>query len=534
MRKLKYLSICLLSALALTACEDDPTVINPDPGNNQQPTDPGSIESVCRLEGNYNSGNSIAHVTYYKQDLNSTVINDRVKVVLPVPRTEDLTVRVGLEPDFANKVVMPNGGNYAGNVALEFRKLTHLWVDEPMHTDALQLNGAMEAYVTVKAGETESEPIAIVFDRSKIDATTATVFPVRVTDAVSGELYVEVIYVIDPIKQDPEVRGDKNAVFVGYVDTETMSPLIANKLIYNLVKDNYNTGETTEIYNGPMFDIVCVRTAFIKKVNGAVKLDYTADMQYILKNNYKYLKPLQENGQKVCLVIKGGATELGFSNMTDAQISDFVMQVKATMDVYDLDGVNLWDEGAGYDKEGAAPVNAESYAKLIKAIKTAMPDKLLTLVDTRETTEALCNPVDGISVGNYLDYAWSSLGDFIAPYEPNAMSRALAGMPEERYGTLFHRDPEMMSEDELLGLESHPVIGGLMSMMQYTPLSGTNVLAIYDIPYRDYGKEGVWQSLGMLYEACRYPAPEDFSEFVYGMVSETESMRDYYAFKKDW
>ena len=43
-----------------------------------------------------------------------------------------------------------------------------------------------------------------------------------------------------------------------------------------------------------------------------------------------------------------------------------------------------------------------------------MPGKLLTLVDTRETTEALCDEQAGISVGNYLDYAWSSLEDFFS------------------------------------------------------------------------------------------------------------------------
>lgn len=110
---------------------------------------------------------------------------------------------------------------------------------------------------------------------------------------------------------------------------------------------------------------------------------------------------------------------------------------KPAVSLYDLDGINLWDKGAGYGKEGMAPINDTSYAKLIKALKNAMPDKLLTLVDTRETTEALCDEQAGISVGNYLDYAWSSLEDFLAPYETDATIRPLAGISEKKYGTIF-------------------------------------------------------------------------------------------------
>ena len=82
-----------------------------------------------------------------------------------------------------------------------------------------------------------------------------------------------------------------------------------------------------------------------------------------------------------------------------------------------------------------------------------MPGKLLTLVDTRETTEALCDEQAGISVGNYLDYAWSSLEDFLAPYEPDATIRPLAGIPEKKYGTIFLRDIAAMSQEEQDGLD---------------------------------------------------------------------------------
>lgn len=281
-------------------------------------------------------------------------------------------------------------------------------------------------------------------------------------------------------------------------------------------------------------DILNVRTAFLKEAHGRAELTYTADMEYVLKNRARYLKPMQEKGLKVCLAIMGGGTGLGFANLTDVQISDFVAQVQTAVSLYDLDGVNLWDKEAGYGKEGMAPVNNTSYAKLIKALKSAMPDKLLTLVDTRETTEVLCEEQAGIRVGDYLDYAWSSLGDILAPYEPDATIRPLAGVPEKKYGTIFLKDMAVMSQDEQMNLMENTILGEYMNMMRFTPLSGTDVIVGADIPYMDYGKEGVWNDPWATWATCKYPIPEDFSYFTSTQVEVPYSVRDYYMFQKDW
>lgn len=61
---------------------------------------------------------------------------------------------------------------------------------------------------------------------------------------------------------------------------------------------------------------------------------------------------------KVCLVIKGGGTGLGFANLSDGQIKDFVAQVKAAVATFKLDGVNLWvNEPATKRKE--APLSRD-------------------------------------------------------------------------------------------------------------------------------------------------------------------------------
>lgn len=135
--------------------------------------------------------------------------------------------------------------------------------------------------------------------------------------------------------------------------------------------------------------------------------------------------------------------------MTDTQIADFTAQVKDLIDIYGLDGINLWDEGSGYGKEGMPPVNTTSYPKLIKSLREAMPDKLLTLVDKEEPTEyfhdvALCG---GVEVGKFIDYAWHGYNDateiiqVIDPWSEKQQfseyTRApIAGLSSERYGNV--------------------------------------------------------------------------------------------------
>lgn len=71
-----------------------------------------------------------------------------------------------------------------------------------------------------------------------------------------------------------------------------------------------------------------------------------------------------------------------FCNLTDAQIVDFVAQVKTVITEYALDGVNFWDRNAAYGKEGMPAMNTTSYPKLIKAMREALGnDKLVTLTD---------------------------------------------------------------------------------------------------------------------------------------------------------
>lgn len=237
-----------------------------------------------------------------------------------------------------------------------------------------------------------------------------------------------------------------NALAVFYVNTSTYQPLIAD--IYGISKVN-QTDFTQTLYS--VGNIVNLRTVTVDYdfASGRALLNLTGDMRDVLEQAGKFIRPLQEHGRKVCLCIENGGKGIGFCNMSDEQIVDFTQQVKNVVDLYKLDGVNLRDEGSAYGKEGMPAMNTTSYPKLIKSLRTSLPDKLLTLVDTDEPTEyfydvAKCG---GIKVGEYIDYAWHGYGNgkelvqIIEPWEndnpySDHLRKPIAGLMPEFYGSL--------------------------------------------------------------------------------------------------
>ena len=95
--------------------------------------------------------------------------------------------------------------------------------------------------------------------------------------------------------------------------------------------------------------------------------------------------PIQAPGIKVCLTLKGGGQGIGFCNLNEQQCESLVSQTQILIEQYGLDGVCLWDEESNYGSNPALPnVDPASYPRFIKALREAMPDKLITLVDIGE------------------------------------------------------------------------------------------------------------------------------------------------------
>lgn len=238
-----------------------------------------------------------------------------------------------------------------------------------------------------------------------------------------------------------------NATTVFYVNTETYKPTVVGAI--GTYRDEWG-GETLYYSLG---NIVNLKRSTIDYdvVSQKTSLALGNDLSYILENRDQYVRHLQEYGRKVCLCIENGGKGVGFCNMSDMQIASFVKEVKSVVERYHLDGVNLWDEDEKYKSEGMPQLTKTSYPKLIKAIREAMPDKLLTLVDKGNATEyfydsSLCG---GIEVGKYIDYAWHGYINQKEPLQiinPNPEGSAqeysqytrksISGLEESKYGSV--------------------------------------------------------------------------------------------------
>lgn len=273
--------------------------------------------------------------------------------------------------------------------------------------------------------------------------------------SVLGELSDSTVFVDVTVRtpyEDPdgyELYTGEDMFTVFYINTSAFEPRLANDMI--LTERIPSSGVE---YKG-LGNIVNLRTASVgyDSTTGKVSIQPSADLRYVLEHSSERVLPVQESGRKVCVCIEGGGQGIGFCNFTDSQISDFVASVKRLVDTYGIDGINLWDRNAGYDRaaeNGFQEMNTTSYPKLIKALRETLGEyKLITLTDYEEPTEYFhdVNAMGGIIPGEYLDYAWSGYCDGtepvqivdpwhqgLSPVSELHPRQPIAGLSPKRYG----------------------------------------------------------------------------------------------------
>lgn len=301
--------------------------------------------------------------------------------------------------------------------------------------------------------------------------------PLTVVDEEDREADQTINFLISVrARQLGEYQLNTNQIFaVFYINTGMYQPLLVDE--YLMSKLNANTWEYAwdEREDGmrTIGNIINLNTVTLdyNAGSGRALLNLGNDMRYVLDHIDKYIRPLQDKGRKVCICLEGGGSGLGFCNLTDTQIEDFVAQVKAVITAYELDGVNFWDRNAGYGKEGMPAMNTTSYPKLIKAMREALGnDKLVTLTDFEEPTEYFWDTAatGGIEVGQYLDYAWSGYLNnekeiqIVDPWHQGEQyvstdypRKPIAGLDPSKYGCVnipWYASEEKTPMDYLIGI----------------------------------------------------------------------------------
>jgi len=353
-------------------------------------------------------------------------------------------------------------------------------------------------------------------------------------------------------------------VTVCYVNTAEYQPLLADAYVLEVGPSG---GDKNDYY---LANIVNLRAVVLKDNNGRAELVLGRDMEHVLANRAKYIVPLQDKGHKVCLVLEGGATGLGFCNLTDAQIDDFVAQVRKVVYDNDLDGVNFFDKGAAYDKaeeNGLPAMNTTSYPKLIQKMRAALPGKLVTLADYGEPTAYFhdTEATGGIKVGEYIDYAWSGYMErnespqildpwgLVDPNDPKVKEaealafdipavfpfakderKPIAGLTPNRYGNFacpyYSMDQHSLYEAEELNLFTFSYCGWWKSRIFVIGEMIPNIQNEY---------EGAWNAILLFYDYAFLSSLMEvgtkeynigFNKAEYGW----ETFNQYNFFAKDW
>ena len=310
--------------------------------------------------------------------------------------------------------------------------------------------------LTVSAGAVFSEPLEVVFSAKNLSPGTYLLpLSLQSDETNPGVLYygITVREFDDNLFQQGdnslEIPLDTEWTTVFYINTSEAQAQYADYVAW----EKQDINDFQNVYRASLGNIIVLRIAQVDYDDAMHRVLFapTSDLFYTLEHSDKYIAQMKDKGRKICVCIEGAGKGIGFCNMTDAQIADFVSQVKVFVETYDLDGINLWDRGAGYGKEGMPAKNTTSYPKLIKAMREALgKDRLLTVVDYEEPTEYFydTSATGGIAVGDYIDYAWHGYVSedepvvFCNPYNSNTLyvqrvqRKPFAGLEEERYGNV--------------------------------------------------------------------------------------------------
>lgn len=472
---IRSLLFALPFAVLLSACSEE--FIALETGKLPDEASFAAVKSSMR-SGHSFSGLTIIDIFAQEKDEEpQTTVIDELVLTLNKPVSKDLTAEIVIGGEFSaeyraeverrNQQALAYWRKLGGSVTKTEYK------SDFFPTANLQISAET---ITIKAGKTDSDKIIIKLSNKELDPETIYSLPLTIVLSDDNGTVIKSEYIISvdklsvtadggQIETKEKIEMNPELFTVLYLNVEEYQPQAANVLAY--MRTHMEEGYIQKHYT-LAGNIVNLRPSTVGYAPESQRVIFSLspDLNYVLENSARYIRPLQAAGRKVCICIQDGGKGIGFCNMSDAQIEDFTDQVKTVIETYGIDGINLRDEGSGYGKEGFPPMNTTSYPKLIKSLREVLPDKLLTLVDKEEPTEyfhdaTLCG---GVEVGKYIDYAWHGYAEenqflqIVEPWEEeNPYSsfkrKPIAGLSQDRYGSIVVPRTSLdngMSSDEKL------------------------------------------------------------------------------------
>ena len=258
--------------------------------------------------------------------------------------------------------------------------------------------------VTIAGGKTSSEAYKLKLtanaslDPSTVYAVPLSVKPKNASMAGGNESYVVLVQDCTSFPgTDKSYDGKPGMKIVSVIEVNDVNPL-------NVM------GFTLKESGKQFFDIVVLFAANINYnvQTGRVYISRNENVQALLDQRDKYIRPLQDRGIKVVLGVLGNHDLSGISTLQPNLAKEFAAEVKNVCDAYELDGIFLDDEYTDYNAAASGQIPgfcAQSYeaaSRLAYEIRKAQPSRLLLSYRYEALYEAV--EVDGMQPGKIFDY----------------------------------------------------------------------------------------------------------------------------------
>lgn len=263
-----------------------------------------------------------------------------------------------------------------------------------------------EGLLTLAQGENRSNKLEVTYQTFEGSTSEKSyVIPLKVTTQ-SGDLKLteeESTYLlfVKDLTGIPDCNKASGIKVISCMEVNDTNPL--NNLCFTLK----NSGK-------PLVDILIMFSANINynAETGRVYVYNNENVQHLLDQRVKYLKPLQDRGMKIVLGILGNHDRSGVANLADNTAKAFAQELKAVCDAYHLDGVFFDDEYSSYQNpvpEGFVNPSSAAASRLCYEVKQAMPDRLVCAY-AYSTTYSL-PAVEGVDSGTFVDYGIHDYGN---------------------------------------------------------------------------------------------------------------------------
>lgn len=143
--------------------------------------------------------------------------------------------------------------------------------------------------------------------------------------------------------RDNTIASENNNISPNAATARAAATTKANIKLFSFTEVNdtnplNNLNFTLKNSGKPLIDMVVLFSANINydAANDKVFVSNNPNVQHLLTNRAKYLKPLQDKGIKVILSILGNHDRSGIANLSTTRAKAFAQELKNTCDLYNL------------------------------------------------------------------------------------------------------------------------------------------------------------------------------------------------------